>query len=215
MRVTVYVEGGREYGPAVALPPPNEPLAEDNLGPAHVLVRRCLADVVTEDAIQFLAPLKFLGKECRGSMLLKEKVLRRVLTWAEGAPDLAVVLVDEDGINQRLSQLNGHVASRKLVTPPVVVGVPAPEFEAWLLADHATAARIVGRDIQKPPDAGSLSPRDAKRRFDEWMKGHDLDVTKALRVRLASECDLALLDQCRSFELFRKDLKAAAVIRPR
>jgi hypothetical protein len=130
MRVVLYAEGPNEIGP-IEMPPLSgrgSSIANDDLGPAHILTRRCIARVTSrnEHSIHFHAPLRVRAGPSRGSQLLDSKVLERILTWTYPArsPDLAVVLVDADGAeSERRKRLNELVSRRAVAAPPAVVAV--------------------------------------------------------------------------------------------
>ena len=103
IRVVVYAEGANElYGELVLPIAPRSTLTDEELGAAHALVRRTIESRAPAAAhgIQFEEPLRLVPslRRPRGSDLLDRKSLRRLLTWGpHSRPDLAVVLVDEDG----------------------------------------------------------------------------------------------------------------------
>ena len=147
MRVVVYAEGSREdSGSRVALPLPGDALPEAALGPAHVLVRRCLVELVPMSEVRFDVPLRTRGRRARGSDLLHGPTVRRLLTWATpmAKPDLAVVIVDADGEANRHVALRHILSSRREPQPPAVIGVAVQEFEAWLIADEAALRQHLG-----------------------------------------------------------------------
>jgi hypothetical protein len=93
---------GNETSGDIGLPPaPGTPLAEENLGAGHILVRRCLelARNIPAPAIRFEGPLRDRrGNVVRGAALLKRETLRQLLSWplAHKRPDLVIILVDCD-----------------------------------------------------------------------------------------------------------------------
>jgi hypothetical protein len=73
IRVVVLAEGSKETGAITLRPKSGIPLTEDQLGPAHVLVRRCLTDTsgAPEAAIRLIEPHRLgTGAVARGSNLL-------------------------------------------------------------------------------------------------------------------------------------------------
>ncbi len=134
------------------------------------------------------------------------KTLLKLLTWprADARPDLAVVLVDEDGDTGRRGRLEAIVESLPV---RVVVGVAVRELEAWLLADMAAVSSATQRSIKAPPNVETLEPGEAKRRLADATDGVE---TFAQRMKIAQTADLELLSKLRAFELFRKALRTAA-----
>ncbi len=207
MRIVLYAEGAGD-APTVGLPRhPEAVLGDEHLGPAHHLVLRCLCEGtrLPTAAVRFHAPLRHRGKLARGSDLLLGKVLRQLLTWprVDSRPDLAVVLVDEDGDAGRRNRLEAVVANMPV---RVVVGVAVRELEAWLLADIAAVGDVTQRKVSAPPNVESLEPGQAKRRLADATDGVD---TFAKRLRIAQTADLERLCKLRAFELFRKALRDA------
>jgi len=208
VRIVVYGEGSLDdSGEAPALPPPRAPLRGEHLGAAHVLVQRVLSARIPEDAIRFESPLRLGARgRARGSNLLVRCTLRELLSWPLNPPDLAVVLVDQDDDTTRKATLEGHIAEMSTRT---VIGVPTPEFEAWLLADEAAAARVLGWAPPTPPAPESLDRESAKELLRQWISRGTSprgQREQGIRVALARELDLSRLKRLRSFEVFAKEL---------
>jgi hypothetical protein len=209
MRVVLYAEGAGD-APTAGLPPhPDAELQDEHLGPAHHLVRRCLCEGtrVPVAAVRFRAPLRHRGRIAVGSDLLHPKILRRLLTWprVDARPNLAVVLVDEDGDTGRRSRLEATVEGLPV---QVVVGVAVRELEAWLLADTAAVRTATQRDVAAPPSVEGLEPGEAKRRLAVATDGAQ---TFAKRMAIAQTADLGRLRKLHAFERFHKRLQAAAL----
>lgn len=207
MRVVVYAEGGRELGESKGIAP-GQPIPEESLGPAHVLVQRVsgVVDVVFEGPL-----LKKSGSRYKGSDLLKPKRLLQALTWPAGRPDLAVVFVDCDGHAQRYPDLESIIERRKQRLP-VVGAVPVQEFEAWLLADHACVQRLTRETRDQPPAVETMAPNEAKRLFEAWLVSAEPEERprRALKRRIAESIDLdEVARRCPSFDRFRRELATA------
>jgi hypothetical protein len=153
------------------------------------------------------------GVAARGSMLLAKKTLRRLLTFAHPArrPQLAVVLVDEDGVADRRRTLSEWTADLDL---PRVIGVPIREFEAWLIADPRACATVFVTTT-RPPSPETMKPGEAKRMLQAL---HDAALPEGatqseraqsvttVRSNLAQRVDLAL-DGLSAWKQFRRDLE--------
>jgi hypothetical protein len=213
LRIVLYVEGhGESAGVVSLLPPPGAPLQDIHLGPAHALVRRCVAREtgLPDGALSFLSPLRLAtGRHHRGSDLLHRQTLRQLLTWLkpQERPNLAVVLADADGKTDRRSLLYKSVDGIRL---PHVIGVAVQEFESWLIADHRAVVGAVKPAPHQPPSIEHLDPRKAKSLLEEWTSSSRADVNPAeIRLTLAQTADLTVLDQLSAFQSFRDDLRAA------
>jgi hypothetical protein len=180
-----------------------------------VLARRCVSAAckVPEAAVAFVAPLRTgRGHVPRGSQLLDRQTLRRLTSWARGAPRLAIVLVDEDGQAGRRSTLYEHLAG--LSAPPLrVVAVARQEFEAWLIADLRAVAPALGFSPDEPGAREALPPRRAKELLHAWIEqsgaSGDPAFRRRVRMDLARAADLDILAALESFRRFTEDLSNA------
>lgn len=199
------------------VPAAGQKLEKEHVGPAHILVRHTLARVheIDPESIQFESPLR-IGKPLRlprGNDLLDRAWLRQLLTWLDPAmrPQLAVVLVDRDGRKGRRGVMQGHLEEPRRVPSVWVIAVVIEEFEAWLLADLEILRKILSHRPSIPGGPETLAPGNAKRLLFDAVhsagSGSGLDE-KAVRRRIAEECDLDLLARtCSAFQQFRADLK--------
>lgn len=195
-------------------------MKEDHLGPAHQLVRRCVARAwkTPEQAVTFVAPLRTArGLIARGSHLLHRRTLRQLVTWARRAPRLAIVLVDEDGQADRRGTFRRHIEG--LPSPPHrIIAVARQEFEPWLIADHAAVVRSVSWAPDEPGSRESLAPREAKELLIQWTAGAGAGTAdlserrRRARLDLAHTVDLRKLDALASFRDFADDLRQAAAV---
>lgn len=206
----VTVSGGRDAW-GVGRRAAGEVIPEEEQGPGHVLVRRILVEErgAPEGAIQFEEGLKDgRARVPRGSQLLRQNTLRKLLRWANPAraPQLVIVLVDRDGARGRREEL--RLAVRDLDQAPCVIAVAREEFEAWLIADEGAAACILGRPVARSPDPESLDPGVAKATFNEWLAlGTPGEDQARIRRRIAERCKLGLIKgRCKAFEQFLDDL---------
>ena len=120
-------------------------------------------------------------------------------------PDLAIVLVDSDGENQRRSELNGHVEGLPVTR---VIGVAHQAFEAWLAADYTTVGEVLEGTVDAPPAVEMIPAREVKELVRGWIHELAPDADeKSARIEIARRCDLSILARnCHSFEVFCKEL---------
>ncbi len=214
LRVVLYAEGpGEDRGESPWLAEPGHPLADDSLGAGHILLARTIASVsrIPCAAIQFLSPLRAKGRPHRGSDLTSRARLRQLLTFPGSSrrPDLAIVLVDEDGTGDRREVL---IAMTQDLELPHVIGVPVREFEAWLIADNKALASVLpGHTTPTAPE--TMRPRQAKDLLRNWIAGHPahqhgVNVPRKLRVALATQIDLDELTKSSSFQRLQTDLRS-------
>jgi hypothetical protein len=206
-RVVVYAEGAGELAGAKNLQrAPGALLTEEELGSAHLLVRRCLEKVrhLEESLIHFEEPLRTdRGKLARGSNLHSSGTLRRLLSWADPArqPDLAVVFVDADGDDERQGHLDSALEG---LAVEAIVSVAIQEFEAWLLADPDALKNVLRQPLAPPKPPEKLSRQDAKKLLQHWCDQHARSRDAAeIRRDLARQSDLDTLARtCTAFALF-------------
>jgi hypothetical protein len=213
MRIVLYAEeAGEAVGSITQLPPVGEPLTDDMLGAAHVLVRRAVVELAGLDVheVRFDAPKRTRGRLARGSDLRHPARLRELLTWVSPAqrPDAAVVLIDADGDRQLANRL--QLTLKAQVSP--VIGVPVQEFEAWLAADESALATIVahtGDAAPWPADPESLAPGEAKQMLGSRLeKQSGGEQGRLLRRSIAERCALDKVRfRCRSFAAFYAELQ--------
>jgi hypothetical protein len=210
VRVVLYAEGagdaprGFDDSPAWAI-------AEDDLGPAHVLVRRALARArgAPEPAVTFRGRYRDEdGGHLTGSDLLdrdRREKLSVLHELADDRVDLVLFLIDRDGEAPRTPD---HLATGWTAPTPLVVGVPREELEAWLLGDATgVSARLSTAPPARPEE---LEPGAAK----AWLQarvadvvGPGRDAAREVRADLARRADLDRLDRaCPSFAAFRRAL---------
>lgn len=212
-RVVVYAEGAGELAGATSFPRmPSSQIPEEELGSAHLLVRRCLEKARDLDAslVRFEEPLRTgRAKLARGSILHSRTTLRPLLFWADPdrQPDLVVVLVDADGDEERQKLLDSAIEG---VPVEAVVSVAIQEFEAWLVADPAALRSVLRQTLTLPKSPEKLARRQAKELLQQWCEEHARSRDAAeIRRDLARQCDLdTLCRQCSAFELFLRKLQA-------
>jgi hypothetical protein len=211
VRVVLYTEGAAEHGGDIRLlPAPREALAEVHLGPAHLLVRRIVAaqKPCPDDAVRFISPLRIGrgGRIARGSDLHVAANLRELLAFpmSEKRPDLGIVLVDEDGVRGR-RDLRGELENSRV---PAAFGLATPEFEAWLIADHASLCEALNMSFDPPTMPENMAPGVAKAYLADLFTRAGVSDAQRETVRrdLASNCNLETLRRVRGFEELAKDI---------
>lgn len=215
-RVVVYAEGAGELSGSdtTRQRAPGALLTENELGAAHLLVRRCLEHSrgLAPDVIQFEEPLRTLrGRLARGSMLRSRNTLQQLLTWPEEdlRPDLAIVLIDADGKEkERREELDS--ALRDLAVE-AVASVAIQEFESWLIADEAAVKTVLRKPLSAPKPPERLTRGQAKELLQQWSEEHASKQDPAeIRRRLSLECDLGTLARvCPAFAEFLRGLEPA------
>jgi Domain of unknown function (DUF4276) len=178
-------------------------LLEDDLGPGHILVRRCLEQTrnIPAPAVRFEAPLRDRrGNVARGTALLHRETLRQLLSWplAHKRPDLVVILVDCDEDPSRRARLEEFVTD---VVVSKVIAVAVQEFEAWLIADHAAVCKALDAAPIAPKDPERMARREAKGLLASWMGGRPESSERGIRMTLANLCDLDVVRRrCPAFD---------------
>ena len=76
--------------------------------------------------------------------------LRSLSAPTVSLPDLIIVATDANcrGLNERTREITGAIGTALL--PPIIMAVPDPHIERWLLLDGAAFQRVIGRGCQAP-----------------------------------------------------------------
>lgn len=212
VRVVLYAEGAGEVSFSSLERSPGTSLLEEELGAAHLLIRRALEQGrgIPEAAVSFEEPLRLRrgGRIARGSDLLSSQRLRELLTWPAHPPDLAVVLVDADGFLDRLQVLQRAVVDRSV---PHAIGVAVQEFEAWLISDHGAVKKALGASPSGPAEIETLPPGRAKETLTRWTaEAGKSQQERDVRLTIARICDLThVARRCAAFAAFMADLASS------
>ncbi|MDX2014630.1 MAG: hypothetical protein SFW67_30810 [Myxococcaceae bacterium] len=178
LSVVLLAEGTGDLGENL-LRGPRSRIDDEDLGPAHVLLSRALAEVrgVPRAAIQFFEPNRTArGTLARGSVLKHRRSLRQLINYLPAQrPDLIIVLVDADGDSSTEATLEGFLSD---MPGSRVIAVAVQEFETWLL-DEPSGERLQPREA-KAKLAAVAPSRAARKSLAETV---DLD---ALKKRAAS-----------------------------
>lgn len=209
--MVLHAEGPGDLGRPSGWIAPGYSLLEDDLGPAHELVRRILSTDrgIPPTAVDFREPLRTRsGARAHGSKLLAPRVLDEVLgAWIVEVP-LVVLLVDGDEQEPAgRRRLLREALDRNGLTG--AVGVAIREFESWLIADQEALDAVLGPGRSSPADIEGLDPRVAKERLTSWTSTVAGRSPLELRQQLATTLDLdQVRDRCPSFAAFREELAA-------
>lgn len=67
-------------------------------------------------------------------------------------PDLIVVATDANcsGMNDRTRQISGEASAVEVPLPPIVLAIPDPHIERWLLLDGSAFRRVLGQGCDAP-----------------------------------------------------------------
>jgi hypothetical protein len=216
LRVVVYAEGAGELTGRDTRRQrrPGTALTGEELGAAHLLVRRCLRRTqgLDPESIQFDEPLRGpRGQLAKGSMLHSGESLRRFLSWPDEdlEPDLAIILIDADGQEDRQQRLVGAIQDMSV---PAVLSAAIQEFEAWLIADEAAVKDVLRKPLSTPKSPERMSKRQAKELLQAWCAEHaGRKDSHELRRQLAETCDLDTVSaHCAAFADFLQRLGTAA-----
>jgi hypothetical protein len=116
---------------------------------------------------------------------------KRALAWLRFAvqekADALVLLIDEDNKIERHQEIDAAQESGVFALPRAM-GVAIRTFDAWMLADEAALARVLGGPINRQKDPESI--RDPKAVFNDLAKDVDVDASQ-LYARVAETVDLA------------------------
>lgn len=122
----------------------------------------------------------------------EKKAIRWLLEAQEQGYDALVLLIDEDGRAERLTEIN-QAQETRLATIRRAMGVAIRTFDAWMLADEQALGRALGQTVQrqKEPEAQP----DPKRVCLELLMGGELVITQAeMYAAVAREADCRILE---------------------
>ncbi len=141
MRVLVVAEGKHERGTG------------SSRGALDILVRRLL-DNDPDIVLDRLANSNIHASHGRGKGCQK-KAVRWMLEAAKREADAVVLLVDEDGNDERRREIDEAQAS-DLAAISRALGVAIRSFDAWMLADEQALSGVLGTTVQRQPDVESI-----------------------------------------------------------
>ncbi len=216
LKVVLYAEGARETASYAGSPQAYQPghtIIEDDLGAAHLLLRRCFAQCrrLPEAAIQFIAPqfVQISGGRRRVpvvSDLTSPEQLRKVLVWVgERRPDVIVVLVDSDAKNpttcrQKIEDIVRELEARGSSRPTRLIAVAVKEFEAWLVADTNALISVLRDRIDACTDPEEMTEGEAKQHLIDLIKTRQREE-REVRCSIANQCSLDILRRrCSHFD---------------
>jgi hypothetical protein len=122
---------------------------------------------------------------------------KRALAWIEYAReeqfDAIVLVIDEDGDQDRMIQLNEAQLDKRRSLPRAL-GIAIRTFDAWMLADDAALAKVLGVHVDRPPDPETI--QNPKARCEELCDQgtRNLSLTK-LYAAVADSLDLEVLSK--------------------
>lgn len=179
LKLALLAEGVGELALGASSRAPGDPLPNDALGAGHLLVRKMAVStgLIPEAAVVFVRPLKLHpGRDARGSDLSALPRLRQLTVWPQSkrAPDGSIVLLDDDDRKGIAAELGSQVEAW---SHRMVVIAAAPEFEAWLLADHEALQRALNASIDMTSSPDRLGRDEAKRLWTSLRVQHRPDWT--------------------------------------
>ncbi len=126
----------------------------------------------------------------KGRGVLKVALRWMALAQREGF-DAVVVLVDEDGNRDRLTQIEDAQAT-ELYLIQRACGLAIRTFDAWFLADEQALSVVLGRPISRQPDPeGIAAPKERCQRLCEEVA--NVGGLADLYARAAECMDLEIL----------------------
>ena len=95
----------------------------------------------------------------------EKRCIRWMLEAEKRGYDAIVLLVDRDGVETRMTEVNAAQDS-SLAAIRRALGVAIESFDAWMLADHVALSKVLGTVVQRQPDPERIAdPKEAFRRL--------------------------------------------------
>lgn len=174
MRILLVSEGKHERG------------TEGRQGALEILVRRLLnedADISNDR----LANPRIHAHHGKGQGYYK-RTLRWMLEAAKQGFDALVLLVDEDGKPERMSQIN-EAQSSTLSAIKRALGIAIRKFDAWILADEEALTTVLGESVSRQPQVERIS--NPKHTCADLLSRTDQTMTQTeMYARVAQQADL-------------------------
>lgn len=125
-----------------------------------------------------------------------KRALRWLLEAEKRGVDALVLLIDEDGQQERVRQINDAQDSTQFPLSRAL-GVAIRSFDAWMLADERALTRVLGYEITKQPDPETI--RDPKQQCADLRTGGSSGISQSEMYAEISSClDLDVLcTRCR------------------
>ena len=194
MKVLLVAEGPHEHG------------RETRHGALEMLVRRLL-DWDADFEHDRLARNDIHAHHGKGRGYYK-KALRWMLDAAKKGFDAIILLVDEDGLAERRTEIADAQAS-EISSIRRALGTPIRTFDAWILADEQALTEVLGMQVQRQKPVETI--RDPKKvckclRDDSGKDMAQRDMYELVMAR----ADLATLSErsARGFAPFAERVRA-------
>ena len=120
---------------------------------------------------------------------------KRVIAWMAYARragfDALILVVDQDGDQERERQLNDAQSDDRIAFPRAI-GVAIKRFDAWMLADEKALTRVLGVTVNRQPNPETLG--DPKQTCADLRDDHGADISQTeMYSHVAKIADLATL----------------------
>lgn len=170
MRVLIVSEGRSEHLSATNTHPHGD---EEIAGALRNLVCRLGAQSdgwqIDEDRLSSRHVRAFHGKG-RG---YEKRCIRWMLEAEKRGYDAIVLLVDRDGVESRIPEVEAAQAS-PLASIRRALGVAVETFDAWMLADQVALSEVFQSTVQRQPDPESITnPKATFRRLVQVAQRED------------------------------------------
>ena len=139
------------------------------------------------------------------------RLTKRAISWLKVAEqsnfDAIILIVDEDGQNERIQQLQ-NAQDSSISQLPRAMGVAVRTFDAWMLADEKALSEVLGYSINKQPDPETI--RNPKQVCQELLEKSSVQMRqREMYAEVSSNIDIDILsNRCqKGFKPFAENVK--------
>ena len=127
-----------------------------------------------------------------------KKALRWILEAEKKGYDALILLIDEDGIQKRVQEIQQAQAHNSLSLLPRAMGVAVRTFDAWMLADEQALTTVLGDNINRQTNPETI--RDPKQVCAQLLEDSQIQISqREMYASVSSKINIEILcDRCKS-----------------
>jgi len=128
----------------------------------------------------------------------KKKALRWLLQAEKEGYGALILLMDEDGKNERVQEIREAQDHNALSDLPRAMGVPIRTFDAWMLADEKALTEVLGHNVNRQSDPETIA--NPKQVCADLLADSNKGISQSeMYARVSCNIDIDMLcDRCQS-----------------
>ena len=126
-----------------------------------------------------------------------KRALRWLIEAEKRGSDALILLIDEDGIRERVGQIQ-EAQDSLLSQLPRAMGVAIRMFDAWMLADERALTEVLGDNINRQTNPETI--RDPKQVCAKLLADSQIQISQSeMYARVSCKINIEILcDRCKS-----------------